>query len=331
MVKVMRILLGDKDHRETVPENNFPVIRSHLLMLVATGFVATSFPVGAEITEGLDSLVLTFLRFALATILFAPVVAWRYGIALPKLRDLVRYGILSACLVGFFWGMFVALRLTSALNTAAIFSLTPAITVAVSVVLLKERLSKATLIALPIGVVGAIWVIFRGDLEALLSLSLGPGEGIFLMGTIAMGFYGPLVKYLHRGEPMAQMTFWTLATGAFWLFLLSASRFSQIEWTAIPTSVYGGIAYLAIFTTLVTFFLFQWSATVIGPTKVMSYTYLNPGLVLIIGVLFEQNVPPLALYPGLLLSLLATIVLQLTKPIAASSTVGLCGEPSSKS
>ena len=69
-------------------------------------------------------------------------------------------------------------------------------------------------------------------------------------------------------------------------------------------------AYLAVFTTLVTFFVFQWSATVIGPTKVMSYTYLNPVLVIVIGVVLGQEVPPLVIIPGLLLIFAATLVLQ---------------------
>jgi drug/metabolite transporter (DMT)-like permease len=279
-------------------------------MLMATGLVATSFPLGAAITNEMDSLVLTFLRFALAALLFAPFVAWRYGIAMPSIRDLARYSILSACLVGFFWGMFTALQTTSALNTATIFALTPVITAGVSALLLKERLNKASRIALPAGIIGAVWVIFRGDPAALLSLNLGLGDGIFFMGTIAMGFYGPLVKYFHRGEPMAQMTFWTLVSGAVWLLILSAPRLLEVEWSAVPIEVYGGIAYLSVFTTLVTFFVFQWSATVIGPTKVMSYTYLNPALVIVIAVVLGQEVPPLAIIPGLLLIFAATLILQ---------------------
>jgi len=295
------------------------VRRGHLLMMMASVLVATSFPVGAAITHGLDSLVLTFLRFALAAVLFAPIVAWRYGIAMPSLRDLARYGILSACLVGFFWAMFTALRLTSALNTAAIFTFLPVITAAASALLLKEKLKRAARVALPFGVIGAVWVIFRGDPAALLSLNLGLGDGIFFAGTVAMGIYGALIKVLHRGEPMAQMTFWTLVTGAVWLLILSAPRLSEVAWAAVPMTVYGGIAYLAVFTTLVTFFIFQWSATVIGPTKVMSYTYLNPALVLVIGVVLGQEAPPSATYPGLLLAFVATLVLQRSRSTPVQS------------
>jgi len=305
--------LNTVNHDTTIP-NVSRVKASHLLMLLATVLVATSFPVGAAITNEMDSLVITFLRFVLAAILFAPIVAWRYGITCPSMPDMVRYGILSACLVGFFWGMFTALQTTSALNTASIFTLTPVIAAGVSALLLKEKLSQLSRVALPTGLIGAVWVVFRGDLSAFLSLKLVLGDGIFFLGTIAMGFYGPLVKFLHRGEPMAQMTFWTLASGSVWLFILSAPRFSEVAWNAVPMTVYGGIAYLSVFTTLVTFFVFQWSTITIGPTKVMSYTYLNPVLVIVIGVTLGQEIPPIAIYPGLFLTFVTTWVLQRSKP-----------------
>ncbi len=287
-----------------------PEIRTHGLMLLATFLVATSFPVGAAITHGLDSVVLTLLRFALAALLFAPIVAWRFGLPWPGWRALARYSVISACLVGFFWGMFAALRYTSALNTATIFTLTPAIAAVVSALLLRERLGRASKLALPVGLVGAIWVIFQGDPAALLALELGRGDAIFLAACILFGCYTPLVKWLHRGEPMARMTFWTLLTGTGWLLLLSAGRLGAVAWTAVPAAVYLGIAYLAVFTTLITFFIYQTGATVIGPTRVTSYTYLNPALVLLIGLASGEALPAPATYPGLLLIVGATFILQ---------------------
>ncbi|MGY9014761.1 MAG: hypothetical protein ACKVG9_05640 [Rhodospirillales bacterium] len=82
-----------------------------------------------------------------------------------------------------------------------------------------------------------------------------------------MGCYGPLIKYLHRGEPMAIMTFWTMVTGAFWLLLLAGPSLPDIEWHTVPTKVYVGIAYLAVFTTLITFFLFSGVQPSLAPLK----------------------------------------------------------------
>ncbi|MFP6709705.1 MAG: hypothetical protein VCE75_27515 [Alphaproteobacteria bacterium] len=50
----------------------------------------------------LDALVLILLRFALAALLFWPIVVWRYGLPLPGWRNFLRYAVISAFLVGFF-------------------------------------------------------------------------------------------------------------------------------------------------------------------------------------------------------------------------------------
>ncbi|MDX1742675.1 MAG: DMT family transporter [Ruegeria sp.] len=282
----------------------------HGLMLVATFLVATSFPVASAITVGLDSVVLTLVRFALATLLFAPLVIWRYGLVLPTLRDLVRYAVLSLLMVAFFWCMFAALRTTTPLNTAAIFALHPIITATIAAVLLREKMSFSAQVALPIGAVGAIWVIFRGNPHAFFALEVGAGDLVFLAGTFALAAYSTLVKVLHRGEPMARMTFWILATGSVWLLLLSLPRLAEVQWTTIPTQVFAGIAYLSIFTTIVTFFALQWSTTRIGPTRVASYTFLNPALVLFIGLALGDSLPSMATWPGVMLAIVATVVLQ---------------------
>jgi len=284
--------------------------RAQLLTIMGAILVSTSFPIVAAITQGLDSVVLTLLRFSIAAVLFGPVVAWKYGLPLPTLKDLGRYALLSACMVGFFWAMFEALRFTSALNTATIFTLNPVIAAGLSAVLLKERLKTRSIVALGLGMVGAIWVIFRGDFSSLVALNLNRGDAIFLAGTVSIGIFGPLLKYLHRGEPMAQVSFWIFATGAGWLLLLALPRLGDVEWTKTPDMVYWGVLYLAFFTTLITFFVFQWSTMIIGPTKVSSYTYVNPVLVLIIGLALGQDAPPALTYPGLVLVLGATVVLE---------------------
>ncbi|MBT3532468.1 MAG: EamA/RhaT family transporter, partial [Rhodospirillaceae bacterium] len=44
-----------------------------------------------------------FLRFALATLLFAPYVAWRHGLVWPAAKTLAGYAAIGACLATFFW------------------------------------------------------------------------------------------------------------------------------------------------------------------------------------------------------------------------------------
>jgi len=294
--------------------------KAHLFTIGATVLVASSFPVGASITHEMNSLVITLLRFAVAALLFGPFVYLRYGLTLPSRKQAFHYALISGSLVLFFWGMFSALRYTSALNTASIFTLMPLFASFFSWALLKERLTSRARVALFAGLIGALWVVFRGDFTAIGVFGFNKGDMIFLGGTIAVALYGALVKYFHRGEPMAIMTFWTLVFGFMWLLILSLPTLITTKWYEAPSEVYVGILYLAIFTTLITFFTYQWSTAVIGPTKVMSYSYLNPGLVIIMEIIMGQGIPSVMTWPGLVIIMFATLIFQRTPTHSKAGT-----------
>jgi drug/metabolite transporter (DMT)-like permease len=287
-----------------------PLWSLHILMLVAAFIVSTSFTVGAAIATGLDPAILTLIRFVLAAVFFLPYVYWRYGLDRPTLSDLGRYSFISGALVAFFWLMFLSLRTTTALNTSVIFTLVPGISGIYSAIILRERLGRYRLAALFFAMAGALWVIFQGDLSKLLSLELGKGDLIFFYGCLFMAAYTPLVKLLHRGESMAVMTFWVLVTGALWLLLLGGNRIASVDWPNVELIVWIGIVYLAIFSTIITFFLTQIATIRLGPTRVMAYSYLYPPLVLLLDWGFGHGLPPLRTMVGLLLIIPAMIIVQ---------------------
>jgi drug/metabolite transporter (DMT)-like permease len=281
----------------------------HLLMIVCATLVSTSFTVGAAIAADLDPAVLTLLRFTLASAILAPLIHLQHGLRV-SVGLLARCSIISGCLVIFFWCMFLALRYTTALNTSVIFTLVPSISGLYALILVREHLRRPQLLALIFGLAGAIWVIFRGDLSLLLAMEWNKGDLIFLAGCFCMGFYTPLIKLLHRGESMLVMTFWVLVTGSGWLILFTGHHLLAVEWTLITSHTWAGIIYLAIFTTVITFFLTQYCVPYIGPTRAMAYSYLYPGLVLLIDLAMGHGLPPLAVLPGIGVVLLAMLVLQ---------------------
>ena len=121
--------------------------------------------------------------------IFAPLVAWRHGIVWPGWRTLAGYAAISTSLVAFFWCMFYSLRTTSALNTGAISTLIPGLTAIAGAILVGERLGWHRLAALGIGLIGALWVVFRGDWDRFVALDLNEGDLIYFAGCVAMGFY----------------------------------------------------------------------------------------------------------------------------------------------
>lgn len=299
-----------KTEKQNNHNQRLPLWGVHCLMLLAALIVSSSFTVGKAITLGLEPAVLLLVRYGVATLCLAPVVIMHHGFSLPTARRLLGYSLISASTVGFFWCMFEALRSTDAINTSIIFTLVPGISGIYSWIFLHERLGRSRLLALFFGMAGSIWVIFRGDLHRFLSLDINYGDLIFLAGCFMMAAYTPLVKRLHKQESMVVMTFWVLATGVGWLLILSAASLGAVDWPAVQTQVWVGIVYLAIFSTIITFYLTHIATLYIGPTRVMAYSYFYPVFVLIINWGLGHGLPPLNILPGVAVVSLAIIVLQ---------------------
>ena len=206
----------------------------HGAVFVAMFLISFSYPVGEAIANEFDTGVLLFIRFGLATAIFAPLVAWRHGLAWPGWRALAGYAAISASLVVFFWCMFFALRTTSALNTGAISTLIPGLTAIAGAILVGERLGWHRLAALGIGLIGALWVVFRGDWDRFVALDLNQGDLIYFAGCVAMGFYSPLVKLFHRGEPVMVMTLWIAALNAVGFLLIANDALWTMAWSDVP-------------------------------------------------------------------------------------------------
>lgn len=286
----------------------------HGLMMLAIILAASSFPVGALITNELPASVLMFFRFLLASFLFLPFVIRRHGFAFPSVNALWRYAALGVPLAAFFWCMFESLRFTSVVNTGALYTLVPAFTAIAAYFINKEITKFFRIVGLIIGTMGALWVVFRGDINLLLGLHLNYGDLVFILGCISLSLYNPMIKRLHCGEPMMVLTYWVLVSGSVWLFLLSITSFAQIDWSQINNSVYLGTLYLAIFSTQITFFIINFSTLKIGATKVAAYGFLTPFFVIIMSLIMGLDDFNSVLLPGILLILVSMIFIQIDMP-----------------
>ncbi len=282
----------------------------HGLMFFTVVLVAFSFPVGAAITHALPSEVMMLIRFGMASALFAPYVFLKHGWVLPSFKALMGYGLLSLPLVAFFYCMFASLRYTTALNTGALYTTVPAMTAVAAYFINKSVSTRQRSIGLLLGTVGALWIVFRGDLEAVLTLNVNKGDLIFLLGCVFMGIYNPLVKRLYNQEPMAVMTFWVILMGTVVLLMMSWGELKHVQWLQVDPSVYLGLGYLAIFTTLFSFFVLQLATVKLGATKVAAYGFLTPIMVVALSVLIGETPFDWQFIPGIFLVVLALLLIN---------------------
>ena len=282
--------------------------RVHLLLLLSTTIVSTSFIVAELITDSLDPMVLSFIRFGVAALILLPLVGVKHGLKID-LRAFLRYASISGCLVIFFWSMFFSLRYTSSLNVSVIFTLVPSISALFAAFINRERITYGLVLALVIGLAGAVWVIFRGDLFLLAALVWNRGDLIFFGGCLAMALYTPLVRLIHRGEPFEIMTFWVLVSGCLWMLPVTLYKLNSIVLIDTDPATWWWIVYLALFSTVVSFYITQYATRYIGPTRTISYSYLYPLLVMVLNFLLGQGWPPLRVFPGIGLTLAAMLLL----------------------
>ena len=209
----------------------------------------------------------------------------------------------------YFITMMIALTMTLPVATSAVYTLVPLMTAVTALVLLGQRSGPAVLLSLVFAGLGAIWVIFRGDLEALFGLRIGQGELIFLAGCISYAIYTPLLRKFSRGEPPLVQSFWTTTATAAWILLYGAGEVVATDWTAVPGFVWLIIVFLAVGPTAICFFLVQFASLHLPSARVIAYGYLTPAFV----ILFEAGVghgwPTLSVAAGALVIIVGLVVL----------------------
>jgi len=135
--------------------------------------------------------------------------------------------------------------------------------------------------ALMIGGIGAIWVIFRADVQAILAFDVGRGEAIYFVGVIAHALYTPMLAKLNRGEPLFAFTFGVLLAGAILLTVVGWRDLLATDWAGLRPLVWVTIGYLTIFAATTTTILLQFASLRLPSAKVMAYTYLVPSWVML--------------------------------------------------
>ncbi|MGR3839382.1 MAG: DMT family transporter [Cognatishimia sp.] len=258
-----------------------PAAKGHLAMLCFSALVAGSFSLGSLAANEIAPSALNALRFLLAAMIIGSAALATTGLPKSAARAPWRYLVLGGLFAIYFVLMFEGLKTAPPVSTAAVFTLTPVLSAGFGYLLLRQITTPRMALGLSLGAVGALWVIFRADLEALLKFDVGQGEIYYFWGCVAHALYTPMVRKLNRGEPPVVFTFGMLLAGFLVLLLFGWSDIRATNWAALPAIVWLTVAYLAVFASAATFVLLQYAALNLPSAKVMAYTYLVPSWVIL--------------------------------------------------
>jgi drug/metabolite transporter (DMT)-like permease len=258
-----------------------PQLRGHLAMLAFSALVAGSFALGGRMATLVDPGAFTALRFLLATAVVGLMALATGGLDRRAFRAPWRVLLLGGLIASYFVLMFEGLKTAAPVSAAAVFTLTPPMAALFGWLVLRQVTGPRVAFALAVGGAGALWVIFRGDWAAFRSLAVGRGEAVYFVGCAAHALYAPMVRRLNRGEPAASFTFATLSAGTVLLAVWAAPAIRATDWSSLPGIVWITLGYTVVAATAFSFVLLQYATLRLPSAKVMAYTFLVPGWVIL--------------------------------------------------
>lgn len=271
-------------------------------MLLFAVLIAGSFSFGGLAARYMDAEPLTLWRYMLTIAVMAALAfgAFRVPAVLPK--QAWRFLLLGGLIAIYMLTMFTALEFTSPIATGAVFTLMPLMSAGFALPVLGQKTRPGVLAGLLIAASGAVWVIFRGDIDAMLSFDIGTGEMIFFLGVICHALYVPLIRRFDRGEPAVAFGFWVTVGATVWLVPPGIRGLLDTDFSSLPLAVYAAVTYLAVVTTAGTFLLLQYASMRLPASKVLGYGYLTPSFIILLEGLLGHGWASLQVAAGALIT-----------------------------
>ena len=259
-------------------------------MLLFSLFVSVSYILGAMVANDIEPGAITAARFLIGATVMGSLLFISKNLKKEDFKKPWRFFILGLSIVIYFVLMFEALKTASSLSLAVVFTLTPLIALFFEY-FLKKKVTFKTFLAISLGAMGAIWVIFEGNIENLLAFRIGYGELLFFWGCVGHALYAILIPVLNKGESAAVQSLGTLSAGFLLLILIFTNDVLETNWLSLSPLIWLTIIYLATIATALTFFLIQFAAKRISASKVMAYTYAVPFWVALGEIVINSRLP----------------------------------------
>lgn len=281
----------------------------HIAMLLFSCLVAGSFSLGAMAANEIAPMALNAARFAIASIAVGVLALLTGGIPKQAIQAPWRYAILGGLFAMYFVLMFEGLKTATPVSSAAVFTLTPVLAAGFGYLIMRQITTSRIALALTVGAIGALWVIFRADISAFLAFEVGRGEMIYFVGVVAHAIYTPLVPRLARGERTFVLMFFVLLAATIVVLAFGANDIMRTQWTQLPAIVWITLAYTALVATTITASLLAFASVRLAASKVMAYTYLTPSWVIVWEIALGHGAPSPLIIGGIALTIVALYLL----------------------
>ncbi|AOP35554.1 hypothetical protein A0128_17930 [Leptospira tipperaryensis] len=254
-------------------------IKPYLCLVLFALITGTTFQVAKEALLYFSPAQTGALRFVLASILLFTFVflSDRKLLKVNKehLRSFIFLGIVGV--FGFNFFFFLGMRKASPVNAAIIVALSPAITIFLSYILLKTKITFLQYLGTVVSFLGVLVVISDGNLSSIRTVLEGEGILFIFLAAACWALYSVGMKKYLKGVSTVQITTFTSFFGTICLLLLILLNGDyHIEWSKTPSSAWFAILYMAAFTTFFGYLFWNYGIQKVGPDKAAIFGNLIP-------------------------------------------------------
>jgi drug/metabolite transporter (DMT)-like permease len=261
-----------------LPRLSAALAQPYLLLAFAPLCWAGNMIVGRAVRGEIPPLSLNWWRWAIAvTVLLA--------FTAPELRRqhalLARHWKLVTLLAatgiaGFHSCVYVGLTQTTAVNSALIVGMGPALIVPLARILLGERITRLQALGVAVSSVGAVTVIVQGDISILLSLDFNGGDLWLLLASTLWATYSVLLKRKPAEMDVMVLTTAVILVGAVLttpLYLWEMSRGLIVPFSLESAAAIG---YVGLFAGVLAYIAWNRGVSMVGPNKGGLFLHLLP-------------------------------------------------------
>lgn len=160
--------------------------------------------------------------------------------------------------------------------------LNPLLTAIFARIILKDKITKKQVLGIFFAFIGVLLVITQGSIETIKTLSISGGDLIIFTGNVCWALYGVLGRrFIKDGTPLSTTTY-TMVIGAVSLIVVSLFTSNPVSLSNIPIGVWGAIAFMAFFTSILGYLWWNQGIKEIGASKTSLFFNLVPVVTMII-------------------------------------------------
>ena len=249
------------------------------LAVLATIIWSGNFVISRAVNQQIPPVSLAFYRWALATILIAPLAYKKFTaqkqIVFQNWKYLFWVALSGITLFNTF--VYVAGHYTSAINMALIGTTSsPIFATVMAIIFLKERLNIFRITGMLICIAGIILLLSQGSWEKLASFTFSTGDLWILAGALAFAIYNILVRKKPTGITPVNFLFVIFFFGTLLLlpaYIIELNLTPAVQWNG---NIIGSVIYLGLDTSVISFLCWNAALQKMGTGTTVLFGNLIP-------------------------------------------------------